>query len=148
MFEKAKNFLRNSGSTSDILNNALPQNNIIKKLYYMVPPCPNCGNFHTGRFFKKKKKQYENEWIVKEGLKNGEIMAEIDNIDPENNVFCMDCGFTWSCEVESLRLSSESIEKQKMMRGTNAILAAIEKGEEEEKQTKKPGLIRRYVGKL
>ncbi len=120
-----------------------------KKMYYLVPPCPNCGSYVTGRFFKIKSNEYNNQWIIKEGLKNGEIMAPAEKIDDEN-VFCMACGNTWYHNISSSWFTYEQVEMQKDMRGTRQMLREITL-EEFEGQPQKHGIIggiKKYIGHI
>lgn len=94
----------------------------IKKPYYYVPRCPECGSWMTGRYFKYKR-EVDAKWIMNESLKNGELAAPAPQIDPRHNVFCMECDHTWEAEVNLKMLSLDKIYKEKVRRGTIDILA-------------------------
>ena len=91
--------------------------NNIKVPYYFVPKCPSCGSYCTGRYVKNHRAT-ENDWMVKESLKNGELIKPIPEI-LDKTTFCIKCGFEWKGAVTKYYLSLNEIEKQKVIRNTN-----------------------------
>ena len=107
----------------------------IKKPYYYVPPCPNCGANATGRYLKSTS-NYNNDWILKESLKNGEIVSFLPEVDDEYQCFCLECDEPFNAEPKLMMLSKERIENQKILRGTKEMYALLdEERRKEEKET-------------
>ena len=93
----------------------------MKHFYYMVPPCPECGSRRTGRFIRQPFRQLDQEYVMQESLKNGEIVLLKIEV-PEKNAFCTDCGYTWKADISLLRISSDEMEAERMRRGTDKLL--------------------------
>ena len=89
--------------------------NIIKKPYYYIPPCPCCNSNQTGHYVKEL--GLDPSFTVRESLKNGELAIAVREI-PYENVFCLECGFTWHQDIKIKMLSLSQIEEQKQLRGT------------------------------
>ena len=71
--------------------------NIIKKPYYYIPPCPCCNSNQTGHYVKEL--GLDPSFTVRESLKNGELAIAVREI-PYENVFCLECGFTWHQDIK------------------------------------------------
>ncbi len=95
---------------------------IIKKPYYHVDACPCCGSSRTGYIKKVRRSDYDNEWIVKESLKNGELIRMLPDGYPKNS-FCLDCGFEWNSKIKLKMLTLNQIAEQKKKRGTYSLYA-------------------------
>lgn len=91
--------------------------------YYYVRSCPRCGSRQTGRYVKSSKNPNDNEWMLLQSLKNGEIVEFTSSV-PEGNAFCTRCGFSWPEYIRARYVSMEYINNQKSERGTVAILDA------------------------
>lgn len=113
----------------------------MKRLYYYVPKCPNCGSRITGRYVKEPN-QYENKiYAMREYLKHGEIVSMIDDV-PYNNCYCEECGHSWHYIVTSKLISKERIEEEKTVRFTKERYIEFNK----EHPKKKAGFMRRILG--
>lgn len=110
--------------------------NLIRKPYYYVPPCPCCNSRMTGRFVKSHGYSRD-EWVEKESLKHGELVTE-KLIIPKKNAFCVECGFSWTCDVKIKFFSLSKIMEEAEARGTYEILSGIE----EEKNIERDAEIR------
>lgn len=95
----------------------------IKKPYYFVPQCPSCGSWRTGRFMKSKS-EYDNNWIKKESLKNGEYVEFLPELPDEYNAFCYDCEALLQADIPLLMLPGSLIKEQKKIRETELEYAA------------------------
>lgn len=109
---------------------------IFKRPYYYVPPCPRCQSRKTGRYVKNPVVKQDKGYIFEESLKNGEIVEETD-IVPVENAFCCDCGYEWSCYIETIWLTPQEILKQKKARGIEGLSEELE-NEKEKKEKKEP----------
>lgn len=114
---------------------------LVHKAYYYVPDCPECGSHRTGRFFKDRLTA-DTDWIINDALKNGELMEPAPEIDPEKQLFCLDCCHTWTEPVYMRLLSLNEIEEEKRRRGTFDILKA--KADEAAETGVKTGFIKRF----
>lgn len=94
--------------------------NYIKKPYYYVPSCPVCGSKQTGRLLPSHGK-YNNGWIEKESLKNGEIVHMMEEIPEDVNAFCLNCDAMWQADIKTKFLNHREIEDEKRNRGTAAL---------------------------
>lgn len=115
---------------------------IFKRPYYYVPPCPRCQSRKTGRYVKNPVVKQDKGYIFEESLKNGEIVEETD-IVPVENAFCCDCGYEWSCYIETIWLTPQEILKQKKARGIEGLSEELEN--EKEKKEKKNLLQRSFL---
>ena len=88
--------------------------NRLKKPYYYVPPCPNCGSFITGRFVKARN-DYDADWLIDESLRHGEIVSPVPDVLSEN-CFCCDCNATFTGIVKMQWLSLNELDEQKLKR--------------------------------
>lgn len=96
-------------------------NNIFRKTYYYVPPCPNCKSKLTGRYLKDSGREYNNDWTINEALRHGEIVR-FGPMDRENMAFCLACDYEWK-EYVSLRLiKPDELAKEKRDRMTEELL--------------------------
>ncbi len=114
---------------------------MLPRAYYNVPRCPACNSRMTGRYIKS---SGEDEQIIEDALKNGELVKPVKVAIPTDNCFCIDCGFEWSQEIPVSFVTSKQIAKEGNERGTFEILAArqIEKEEKEELKTRKTKKLR------
>lgn len=117
---------------------------IIKVPHYDVPPCPNCGSIRTGRFVKYHSSDND-DYITKTSLKNGEIIKFVEEVDPDHDLFCSDCGFTWSEYVPVKWISLDDVKTAKYERGTQPILEDMVAEEKEEKKHEKKGIFRSFI---
>lgn len=118
----------------------------IKKPYYYVRPCPFCESRMTGRFFRYNR-ETETEWVINEGLRNGELLSPLPEITTYN-CFCTECDAVWYESIPMSFFSLEQIQEEKVARGTNEILGQrIKEMREYEKKHKKNILIR-FIGKV
>lgn len=111
----------------------MSQLGIFKRPYYYVPPCPNCQSRKTGRYVKNPVVKQDKGYIFEESLKNGEIVEETD-IVPVENAFCCDCGYEWSCYIETIWLTPQEILKQKRARGIEGLSEELENEKREERK--------------
>ena len=88
--------------------------NKLKKPYYYVPSCPNCGSFITGRFVKARN-DYDADWLIDESLRHGEIVSPVPDVLSEN-CFCCDCNATFTGIVKMQWLSLNELDEQKLKR--------------------------------
>ena len=114
---------------------------MLPRAYYNVPKCPACNSRMTGRYIKSSD---EDEQIIEDALRNGELVKPIKIAIPENNCFCIDCGFEWAQEIPVSFVTSNQIAIEGAERGTFEILAArqIEKDEKEESKIRKKKKLR------
>ncbi len=94
--------------------------------YYEVPPCPSCGSVRTGYFVKRAKKDIDNNWIIDNALKNGELISLVDSTQ-EDDFFCLNCDYTWPGVLGMQLKSREFIDQEATKRGTREILKEIQK---------------------
>lgn len=116
----------------------------VKKPYYYVDTCPECGSFRTGRFVKYRDIT-NTEWMINEALRNGELIEPLPEV-PFQNCFCADCELIWHQDIEMRMITLEEMKKQKELRGTNFILK--ERCEEVRAETKKKPFLFRFYGKI
>lgn len=116
--------------------------NLIKLPYYYVPECPNCGSIMTGRYMEKQRDENANNWIMREGAKNGEIIALMKDIPKETNCFCVNCGAEFYYEIKTQLYTLDEIREERIRRKTHIIIDAIEKKEKEEAQ--KRGILSKH----
>lgn len=120
---------------------------IIKKPYYYVPPCPRCQSKATGRYMKMSKWKNDNDWMVNECLKKGELVVLMPEI-PEDNAFCLSCRFNWPQPIQMTWETNRFIKQQKEDRQTNVILKELREEAMAEDEKKRYKTIRHFVGKL
>lgn len=122
----------------------------IKKPYYYVPECPNCGSCITGKFVKMRGAR-DTDWMINEALRNGELIAPVPEV-LEDTAYCVVCDHTWKADIPCLMLTQGEIDRQKVIRMTNDILASryAQQKEEEKKKKKIPiiGAFGSFIGKL
>lgn len=123
---------------------------VIKKPYYYVPACPNCGSHITGKFVRMRG-AHDTDWMINEALRNGELIAPVPEV-LEDTAYCVECDYTWKAEIQCLMMKQEEIDRQKILRMTNEILASryAQIKEEEKKKNRTPiiGGFSRFIGKL
>lgn len=107
---------------------------ILPRAYYNVPKCPACNSRMTGRYIKS---SGEDEQIIEDALKNGELVKPVKVAIPQDNCFCIDCGFEWSQEIPVSFVTSKKIAIEGIERGTFEILAARQHEKEEKEEHKK-----------
>lgn len=96
---------------------------LIKKPYYYVPACPCCNSFATGYYVKEN--SIDPSFNEREGLKNGELLIAVKEV-PNENAFCLDCGFSWHQVLKAKFLSLAEIEEQKQLRKTAEFYNSID----------------------
>lgn len=121
---------------------------LIHLVYYYVPPCPVCESRRTGKFFSRHMRAVDNEYIVMTSLKNGEIATPIDELDPENQAFCLNCGYTWDGPISTKFFSLKRIEEEKRVRGTKEMYSEILSEKNEEEKEKKFKTLRKFIGRF
>lgn len=94
----------------------------LKRFYYDVPACPRCQSQKTGRYVREPGRTDDALYMMKESLKNGELIRFAENI-PEKNAFCSDCGYEWACAVPLRLVTAGEQRRKRMERGTDALLA-------------------------
>ena len=94
---------------------------IIRVPYVAVPECPACGSRKTGRFITNHK-IYDCDWLINNSLKNGELIDFLDTIDPENALFCVDCGYTWTQPIIEKWITLKELDEEKSSRGVYSLL--------------------------
>lgn len=104
---------------------------LLPKIYYYVPPCPECGSKATGRFLSVRER--DQTWALREALKNGEL-AQIAPSNAALNLFCIDCGHEWAGEVKMTFKMPASIAQERVDRHTDEILRSLD----EENRKNKP----------
>lgn len=114
--------------------------------YYYVPPCPVCGSRMTGRFIKQHN-DVDTQFAIKESLRHGELVSPVSEI-PEKNLFCVECGHTWSGPVPMRFISHAEMMEEREARNTDAILQQELDEEKEDDKSRSRGLFSSYVGKL
>lgn len=122
---------------------------IIKVPYYYVPPCPSCGSKMTGRYVKMHR-EVDDNYILETSLKNGEIISMQPEV-PAHNLFCAECGFEWTGDVEASMISLDEQKKERLARHTDEMLGeAIDDSRESNAESRKKPFyhLRRFVGKL
>ncbi len=117
-------------SINDILDK------VIRKPYYYVPPCPECGSKKTGKIILSHDADTD-QYIVETALKNGELTTIQDEYPFGNNLYCDDCGFTWWGRSKLMWVSPGKILEEKTARGTVELLDKIK---DTSKPKKKSGL--------
>ena len=136
--EEAKNIKHTLDKIRKILYNK------VKKPYYYVGPCPECGSFETGRFIKYKDVT-NTEWMINEALRNGELIEPLPEVT-FHNCFCNACGIVWHEEIELKMATLQEIKNQKELRDTNFVLK--KRYEEARKELKKKPFLFRFYGKI
>lgn len=109
----------------------------IPVLYYDVPPCPCCGGNKTGRYIKSAPlSDTSDDWVMEEALKAGEYVKPVPTV-PEDNVFCLECGFAWKYTVPLKIISLKEREKIRTSRNIGAIENEIKRENKEKKKAQK-----------
>lgn len=123
----------------------------IKKPYYYVPPCPNCGSKITGRYIKLNRDTVS-DWQVAESLKNGEIvkplLMESRTGSVPNAAFCLSCEHEWDPEISLQFFSLAEIEEQKDLRHTREMYTEFAEDKKEKASKFSKTTLGRYMGKL
>ncbi len=118
--------------------------------YYYVPPCPKCKSLLTGRFIKVHR-DIENEWAMKEALRNGELVKPVEEIPDDYDSICFECDHMFYGPVELKIVPMSRIRKEKQLRGTNEILGCINDYYKENAKEPKRGLAKavgKFIGKI
>lgn len=82
-----------------------------KRLYYRVPPCPECGSRKTGRYMKKPRSVEDMVYVQSQSLANGELIRFVPR-EPIKNCYCEDCGYEWGHTVHGEWLPDSVIEAE------------------------------------
>lgn len=131
----------------------LNKDNLIRKPYYYVPPCPCCGSRLTGRFVKEHRVT-EHDWMLKETLKNGELIKALPVLPEYETAFCVNCEYTWRAQVELKLLTINEINEERMARMTDVIYYDLFTTEEEKERNAKlkknfiVNHVTKFVGKI
>lgn len=88
-----------------------------KAIYYYVPRCPECGSRLTGKYVKEPRRLEDAVFIMKESLKNGELITFVPNV-PYENCYCEECNHEWHYEVTGKWIPKTRIEEEKKVRKT------------------------------
>ncbi len=121
---------------------------IIRVPYYYVPPCPICGGWMTGRYIKMHR-NVENEWAVKEALKNGELVKPVMHLPDDRDCICYICNISFDGPSKLKFISLRERNEERQRRNTDTILESI-RGQTFSEPPKKKlfGLVGRFVGKI
>lgn len=119
---------------------------IIKVPYYYVGKCPHCGSMVTGRYVKAARKT-DNEWMLDQALKNGEILKTIPELIGAN-CFCLECGQNFSYPVQRKMLTLAEIKEEKLQRHTIEILNDRLSDDYHQKAKGFFGLFINFIGKI
>ena len=121
----------------------------IKRPYYYVPPCPVCGSRQTGRFTRSKD-AYNDNWSIREALKNGEYLTPIVDPPEDVNAYCLECEHIWKAEIEVLMLNKDEIRNEMKSRQTPGVVHALtlEKREQDAEKSKHRGFIVDHIAKF
>lgn len=120
----------------------------IKIPCYRVPPCPRCGSRLTGRYLKYHSIDND-DYISKTSLKNGELIRFVPEVDEDHNLFCSECGFTWSEYLSVQWKSIKDIKEERRVYGTEQALNDIISEEKSKEKEQKRGLfhsIGKFIG--
>ena len=104
---------------------------IIRKPYYFVPPCPQCGSPVTGRYVAMRMCK---EWIIEDSLRHGEYVRQADVDDQRGMAFCLNCNFEWPEDVPVRWITLRDISHQKIIRHTAELLDTIKTIKKNKKQ--------------
>lgn len=92
------------------------------KIYYYVPPCPECKSRKTGRIIRQ---PFTNAgYVMEQSIKNGELVR-FERTEPIRNAYCASCGHTWPARIEGKLWADAKIEDEKIARGTDVMYAEI-----------------------
>ena len=86
-------------------------------LYYKVPECPECGSNITGRYVKRPRSKWDASYVIRESLKNGELVRLVDSV-PIENAYCEECGHEWPVHLGVGIYPAWKVEEQKKLRKT------------------------------
>ena len=130
------------------LSTFLNTDNLIKKPYYYVPACPCCDSPATGRFLKAHGEK-EQRWVLKESLKNGEIVTLMPTLPEDVNAYCLNCGYAWKARIQLKLYSRSQIQKEREKRMTEQIYYELftSPQEKEKDKKKKDNFVARHVKK-
>lgn len=92
--------------------------------YKYIPPCPKCGSRCTGRYIKEPITESDMEYIELQSLKHGEIIRFTPK-EPDDNAFCVDCGFRWGVTARTVYLTREELDAEIDARGTEGAYKEI-----------------------
>ena len=107
----------------------------LPKMYYNVPPCPQCGSRRTGRYLRKPISidPEDERSMVEKCLKHGELIR-FSWMVPIRNAYCEDCGHEWAQNIRVELVSPERIMEEAAARGT---MEELERYSENHKKRKK-----------
>ena len=108
----------------------------IPKMYYYVPPCPECGSRRTGRYLRKPyfPDAGAEKYMIRQCLENGELVKLVKWV-PQKNAYCEDCGHEWEQEIHTAMVSTEKIQEEIAARGTDILLSEYNKINPKKKKT-------------
>lgn len=90
---------------------------IQRRLYYKVPPCPECGSRKTGRYVKKPRSMEDTIYTQSQSLMSGELIRFVPR-EPIKNCYCEECGYEWGHTVHAELLPVTEIEEEMEVRDT------------------------------
>ncbi len=115
--------------------------NYVKLPYRYVPPCPCCGDSTTG-FYIKSVSPKQDFATQRESIKNAEITKLAAEI-PENNCFCLNCGFEWHSRVKTLWITQTEMNGERIARSSEAILKEYFLTEDEKRSDRKKKALKK-----
>lgn len=121
----------------------------IKKPVYYVPSCPSCGSKMTGRFIRLPvtmpfvPDQGDAHYILEQSVLHGERIRFRSRI-PQNNCFCVACGYTWQAPITEKWMTKGEIAKEIKERGLSKEYAFIKKQKEMERVLHKNDKFRKF----
>jgi hypothetical protein len=117
----------------------------IRKPYYYVPPCPQCGSRATGRYVRDSS---SSDWVIEESLRHGELVRPAKG--KENVAFCLDCNYEWFEYIQMEWFTHEEIQEEKIARMTEPILQELKQERRAERKKEKGGLFnyKKFNGKF
>ena len=120
--------------------------NIKIRPYYYVGQCTKCGSEVTGRYVRTHRTT-ENEWMIDEALKNGELVRPITEILGDN-CFCLECGEDFNAPVEFRLISTNELKEEKIKRHTVEFLSE-RLGDDYHQKARGPlGFMINFIGKI
>ena len=111
----------------------------IPRIYYYVPPCPECGSRKTGRYMRQPLTAGDMRYVEKESLRNGELVRFAWRV-PVKNAYCEECGCEWESTISASMVTRERIMEEQAVRGSAAKYAAF--------LEERPGKRKSVLGKI
>lgn len=93
----------------------------MKKTYYYVSPCPECGSRKTGRYVMPP--VLYKDYMMLESLRHGEII-KYRNPEPLKNAFCLECSHEWIEHIVPRRITADEMADEIRERDTDTLLEA------------------------